>query len=825
LRALLSAVNVYELPSFNLIISGEKEPYVLCSNIPTVRALRNNSNLWETIFEIIQKRNIKTDLFSAISAAYDLKRLHPEDYPTYLFVLTDGLFDKSEQKDIINIINLCANSGMNVFGIGVGIYPELINKIFPQVVYCQNPNDIMKGIASFMGENIPLRLEKLELLFSGENNLNKIGEIFNSLKSNINTPIFSSLKEELENIDVGQEAMSFIINDNKNTKTNKQLLRKGVLKGQKILLVMLWDCTMSNSENYRVDPDYIFMPSPGNKFCLNDAASFYGVELKIVQNYSDAINEITKQENGKCPYYSIWIICGPPYRILPNQEDNPDLIGEFNDLLIKFWENKGSIIFLAEGTPLCYQVNLFLEYADFPGHGKTKFRIGGEQKADKKLKADDSGNLENNGTYNSKITLTAKTEKVKKSIVRTTIARGMGDMYEGDTISYACSINNFDYLNKNAKPIQNNDELKPFKSFIKNTDGGISCLLYSDDSNDRGDIVIYCGFTICFTDMKSEDDSYKFFQNIIGYTARPEIHLILDKESPFEWRPKAVSKLSQKITSFKYLSIPNIEIKEITPPSFLINLFCFDNSGSVESIADIYFSTCKEIIDKYYKNGDIFYLWGSNYYKKSYNEIIYWINQRKANEGTHSELISKIAKQSGNCSNTHLILVTDGQVPQSNVEKSDQLMKEYGITFGYVTSYIIGTNTDYSVLAPYARNCGSQFISVKYNKNKEVTKIVEKSVSIEDIDALKNLETINDYDLFRQNIGKLSKAIISCMMGKKEDLELKNRIEKMKNRIYSQLNYKCKVKFDSYYKQLIDMATGSLQRAFTLDSISGFSFN
>lgn len=76
--------------------------------------------------------------------------------------------------------------------------------------------------------------------------------------------------------------MSFIINDNKNTKTNKQLLRKGVLKGQKILLVMLWDCTMSNSEDYKVDPDYILTLSPGNKYCLKDAASFYGVDIKIV---------------------------------------------------------------------------------------------------------------------------------------------------------------------------------------------------------------------------------------------------------------------------------------------------------------------------------------------------------------------------------------------------------------------------------------------------------------------------------------------------------------------------------------------------------------
>ena len=479
---------------------------------------------------------------------------------------------------------------------------------------------------------------------------------------------------------------------------------------------------------------------------------------------------------------------------------------------------------MAEGTPLCYQVNLFLENAEFPSYGKLNFRIGGEQKADKKLKPDDSGILEKNGTYNSKITLTAKNEKVKKSIVRTTIARGMGDMYEGDTISYACSSKNFDYLDKNIKPITNPENLKPFTSFIKNTDGGISCLLYSDDSNERGDIVIYCGFTICFTDMKSEDDSYKFFQNIIGYTARPEIHLILDKESPFEWRPKVVQKPNKPNTSFKFLKIPILELKEVIPSS-LINLFCFDNSGSITNIADIYFSTCNNIIKKYYKNGDKFYLWSNSYDSKTYDQIISWINKKKAFGGTNSELIAQIAHEIGNYSNIHLILVTDGEVSENHIKKSDELMKQYGIRFGYFTGYIIGPNSNYSVLAPYARDSESQFISVKYNSNKEIKTLVEKSVTMADINALKNLENIDDFDKFRENIGRLSKAIIALMMGKNNDDELKARIENMKNRIYNKLDVKSRVKFDSSYEKLMKMVTGSLKEAFSLDSISGFSFN
>lgn len=78
-------------------------------------------------------------------------------------------------------------------------------------------------------------------------------------------------------------------------------------------------------------------------------------------------------------------------------------------------------------------------------------------------------------------------------------------MYEGDTISYACKKEDFndDYENKNITPISNVDDLKPFKGFIKKSNGGISCLVYNDDNNTFGDIIIYCGFTFLFLDMKT----------------------------------------------------------------------------------------------------------------------------------------------------------------------------------------------------------------------------------------------------------------------------------------------------------------------------------
>ena len=70
---------------------------------------------------------------------------------------------------------------------------------------------------------------------------------------------------------------------------------------------------MSKSESRYICPKYLLEPYKKGNLCLKEAADYYGVNLKIVLNYEDAINEITKknrEKEGFCDYYSVWIICG-----------------------------------------------------------------------------------------------------------------------------------------------------------------------------------------------------------------------------------------------------------------------------------------------------------------------------------------------------------------------------------------------------------------------------------------------------------------------------------------------------------------------------------
>lgn len=142
---------------------------------------------------------------------------------------------------------------------------------------------------------------------------------------------------------------------------------------------MLWTYHMNKSnENENIVPENLFRSKIINKYsnndnnnkkskpCVESAVDIFGLQVFVVLDYESAIKELTRNVDGKCDYNSAWIMCGPQKAVLPNPKSNPNLIGEFLEVIIKFWKNGGSLIFFADGDPLFYKVNLFLEKAEFP---------------------------------------------------------------------------------------------------------------------------------------------------------------------------------------------------------------------------------------------------------------------------------------------------------------------------------------------------------------------------------------------------------------------------------------------------------------------------
>ena len=109
-------------------------------------------------------------------------------------------------------------------------------------------------------------------------------------------------------------------------------------------------------------------------------------------------------------------------------------------------------------------------------------------------------------------------------------------------------------------------------------------------------------------------------------------------------------------------------------------------------------------MDKYYKNGDLIYIWNDAYEKyeiskltASFEELK--INSNIGNGGTQSEKIAEIAKAIKEY-REHLVIITDGEVEEDSINESTRILKEENIKFKYVTTFIIGNKGNLSVGDP-----------------------------------------------------------------------------------------------------------------------------
>ena len=96
---------------------------------------------------MVNKDIKSTDLALAMRAAYNLNILRKSQPPNFIFVITDGLFSLSEKRRIVENINYFILKEINIIGIGVGISPFGIKKLFPNIVYSINQDRLIQEIS------------------------------------------------------------------------------------------------------------------------------------------------------------------------------------------------------------------------------------------------------------------------------------------------------------------------------------------------------------------------------------------------------------------------------------------------------------------------------------------------------------------------------------------------------------------------------------------------------------------------------------------------------------------------------------------------------
>ena len=584
IRVILSAFTLIDLPSFDLVVTGEKGPIVLCSEYSTFAALNEKSPLWELLYQSFSNPVRNADLLSALHTVFNLKRMRNNNFPSFLFVLTDGLFQEEQQKQLKEFIAQLIQTNLHIIGIGLGVYPYGISKIFGQFVYDINPNNLLHSILSIIEGNMNDKNE-MNYIQKEEDKEKDISSAYRQLIGNKNF-CFYSLREELKQSPLTTNCYD-MLSDEINAGYDKEgrpinpegdnigLFKPNSLSGQKILIVMLWSCALSGIENKLLDPRYIEETNESNSKCIKNVVEYLGVKVKTVLNYEDAIKEITKKdEKGKCNYYTVWVMCGPDINRLPDNSRHAGLVEQFIDCLLLYWENGGGVVLFCDNDPLYFQANMFLKKIRFKrGVERTKLRIKGNDLGGKNLLGvNANGNLQKNATYDtSKIRLPNGTERVPLGL-------NTPNIYEGETISHA---------NNN-----NLEEMKPFIPFAKNSSGNICIMIYSTHGKE-GDIIIDCGYTKVFINMCTNDtDTWRYIQNITCFLARPEAHMIYDDgETAKNYRPNGVN-----------FTINYFKLYTQLKPSYLDIVYMIDSTGSMGSWISGVKNKCNNILENFNKN-------------------------------------------------------------------------------------------------------------------------------------------------------------------------------------------------------------------------------
>ena len=224
--------------------------------------------------------------------------------------------------------------------------------------------------------------------------------------------------------------------------------------------------------------------------------------------------------------------------------------------------------------------------------------------------------------------------------------------------------------------------------------------------------------------------------------------------------------------------------KEVTERDLMNikTLFCIDASESVRGNIT-YHNVIRNLFNKFYKNGDLIWLWGSSAKKMTESEFRAWNNSKESGlGGTSSDLIADILNNERNSGVEHLIIITQSCANPYSIDKSETKMKNYNIHLKFVSNYIISSSyCDQSVGAPYCRGYPSATY-VYYSENN-----CEKlsSLSKADIDLIQNLMKMNINDKFNPKYDELKDIMEAKMYGRENDLDLINKLEIMKKNILS----------------------------------------
>ena len=287
-------------------------------------------------------------------------------------------------------------------------------------------------------------------------------------------------------------------------------------------------------------------------------------------------------------------MCGDGSGKLP-RGGKSNIVGQFIEVLNRFWMNGDALLFWCDNEPLTYEVNLFLEKAE-----KSKIRFIGNHLGKKEMKP---GNIRDSkvGIFND------KRQFEEGKIKRYSLGHNLKKIFEGTIVSFS-KIKAEDIDEDNLKEDPSIDIFFPFVPFSYEHDEGLSVIFYpSWDGDNRGDIIIDGGFSKLFNEI-DRTGAYRYVLNSIARTTQFSRR---KAENGDYWVE------SFNLASFKY-DIKYDEIWTIFRPTIRNKfdiVYLIDATGSMEeeinSVKEQDINILKDLKDKFpdinFNFGAIFY--------------------------------------------------------------------------------------------------------------------------------------------------------------------------------------------------------------------------
>lgn len=243
-------------------------------------------------------------------------------------------------------------------------------------------------------------------------------------------------------------------------------------------------------------------------------------------------------------------------------------------------------------------------------------------------------------------------------------------------------------------------------------------------------------------------------------------------------------------------------------------VFAIDISGSTSGEKS-YYRNVELILNRMFQGGDVIIEWNGNAKEVSRSNIQERITKKKGEGYTSPCAVIQLLTSSSMKKVQHLILITDGQVGSSEIDKCDEMIKSQNMTFGRFDGYIIGEKkyANMSVTCPFTRNCSHTVQQIEPGQEPET--IVD--VSAEDFAIIEKIKTIDDLDIFMSSYPTMEKVFAARLLGTVGDQELRKEVVKMQQRITA--NQAKKVTKDDESTLLMkSIANGDMKTALTIAS-------